>query len=114
MFTSANAKKTSAQLNLTGGIYFVKKKSGTSNAWEVEKYQEMPTGNGQKQISKADFDTKFPSVGEGITEKDKFGENKEHWGFVSGSGDLDKICTDADADKCKAEKSKEKDWFRGR
>lgn len=114
MFTSADtSSEAKPQLDLTGGIYFIKKKDG-SNVWESEKDQEIPSSGSTKQVSKDDFESKFPSVGDAITDKEKFEANKDHWGFASGKDDFEKICSESSSDKKCKESVKQEDRFMGK
>lgn len=60
-----------------------------------------------QKFDKSNFKDKFPSVGEAITEKTSFGDDKDNWGFISGESDFENIQAPSDSD------STTQTWFKG-
>lgn len=95
MFTLAETNESGNQMDLFGGIYFVKR---DSKQWVIHRYKEINSST----IQSSDFDKKFPVVGDGI-EKSRFGSRSDRWGFISNKSDLANICNKSDANNCKKE-----------
>lgn len=99
MFNSLESNVIESKLNIFGGIYFLQKDK--NRKWSVHKYKELKSSV-DSFITASDFDQKFPKVGLGIAagDKNKFGDNKDYWGFVSGSADLSSSCSNSGDNAC--------------
>lgn len=92
-------------MELSGGVYFLKKGGGN---WGVYKYKDLKsTSTFSEKIDKKNFDSRFPSIGTGITEKDSLGTDKDNWGFISGVDDLENIQSLSDRSSATTT------WFQG-
>lgn len=65
MFTTAETSEVKFQMNLFGGLYFLKKER---HNWMVYRYKELKsTFTNERKIDVSNFDMQFPSVGNAIT-----------------------------------------------
>lgn len=83
-------------LTRTGHLYFLKKEG---DDWTVHKHKSLAsTSTLPQKFDKTNFKDRFPIVGEAITEKTSFGDDKDNWGFMSGDGDFENIQPSSDSD----------------
>lgn len=77
-------------LTLEGGFYLL---GNSSDSWKITKHKELASS---EKITKDNLESRIPKKGN-ILALDASGDSTvDFWGFVSGSGDIEKFCTQSD------------------
>lgn len=92
MFTTTKLSSAEKQLDLEGGIYFVKKEDNTSN-WVIEKYATLTS----KNITSTTWKDMFLQKSADASANPQI---KEFGGFMTEATELNNVCKDSDKDTC--------------